>query len=146
MFHLAASAHTNNWSAERTDQEFEEWLAKNDDLLDERSRKTARDEFRDMANHRLKGSLPKIRALTEQIMDAEPPGTRLRFQHVFIEICRKALKIGVGPAVQEIEQSLQRKQAMIEYPSQFRSRDWVLPIGWADGANGSTLPRCDRAL
>ena len=66
MFHLAASAHTNNWSAERTDQEFEEWLAKNDDLLDERSRKTARDEFRDMANHRLKGSLPKIRALTNK--------------------------------------------------------------------------------
>ena len=32
---------------------------------------------------------------------------------------------------------------MIEYPSQFRSRDWVLPIGWADGANAL---RCRAAI
>jgi hypothetical protein len=109
MFHLAVSAHTNNWSADRCEQELEDLLAKNEDLLDERAKNTARSEFRVMADPKLSGSLPKIQALTDQVMDAEPPGTSRRFQHEFLNICRKVLKLGVGAAVREVDQSLKGK-------------------------------------
>ena len=114
MFHLAVSAHTNNWSNDRCEQEQEDLLAKNEDLLDERAKNTARSEFRVMADPKLSGLLPKIQALTEQVMDAEPPGTSRRFQHEFLNICRKVLKFGVGAVAQEVEQRLKGKQLYLK--------------------------------
>ena len=83
-------------------------LAKNLDLLDEKARNVARDEFWDMADGALRGALPRIRLLTEQLMSLEPPGTSKRFHHEFVKICRKARKQGLDVAIRTVEERLRK--------------------------------------
>jgi hypothetical protein len=108
MYSLAVASHTNNWRHERTAGELEVLLAKNTDLLDEKARNVARDEFWDMADSALRGALPRIRQLTEQLMKLEPPGTKKRFQHEFLKICRKARKQGLHVAIRNVEERLRK--------------------------------------
>jgi hypothetical protein len=101
MYHLAVTAHTNNWSSEQVRQQREELIVRNHDLVDEKARETARREFDDIVNPGLAGALPAIHALTEKIMFLQPAGGSKRFQHEFLKICRRAKKVGVAAALRD---------------------------------------------
>src|SRR5437764_810189 len=103
MYALAVASHTNNWPYEQTANELADLLARNADLVDEKARKVARDEFWDMAHVSLRGALPRIRQLTQELMAREAAGTKLRFQHEFFKICRQARKEGLPAALRTIE-------------------------------------------
>jgi hypothetical protein len=107
MYSLAVTSHTNNWSDQKTERELEELLAKNDDLVDEGAKSTARLEFAAMADPRLRGALATIRAWTQRLMDSKPPGASQRFQHEFLKMCRQARKMGVAETIREVEKRLQ---------------------------------------
>lgn len=100
------SSHNNNWPVEKANSEYEELIAKNDDLLDEKARNTARLEFQVMIDPCLKGALPTIRDRTQRLMDSKPPGVNQRFQHEFLKLCRQARKIGVAATIREVETRL----------------------------------------
>jgi hypothetical protein len=96
MYALAVTAHKNNWTANQISKELDELLARNEDLVDDRAKETARLEFHAMADPSLAGVLPAIRASTERYMAAKPAGTSQRFQHEFLKRCRQARKLGVA--------------------------------------------------
>jgi hypothetical protein len=98
MYSLASAAQTSNWGNERKTAEFEQWAAKNPDLVKGNSKDTARREFMYMTDPALNGCLPSILAATKQVMEAEPPGTKKRFQHEFLKICTHARKVGLAAA------------------------------------------------
>ena len=90
LYDLAMRCHSNGWTDRKADEEFQRWAAKNPDLVDQAAITTARSEYRKMAHPRLSGSLPQIRGLAQAIIDKQPPGTALRFNHEFFKICRLA--------------------------------------------------------
>jgi len=98
-YSLAQARQINNWSDKQARKELDELLAKNVDLVEERSRETFRREFWEMADPALKGALPSILAHTKRIMETEPSGTKKRFQHEFLKTCRLAKRMGISAAL-----------------------------------------------
>jgi hypothetical protein len=92
LYELAVTSQAENWRWPDTCAAIEEKLAHNQDLVDDKATETARDEARIMAHPRLRGQLAEVYDLTTQTMDAEPPGTNKRFNHVFVGICRRRIK------------------------------------------------------
>jgi len=99
MYALAVAAHTNGWKATQISKELEDLLARNEDLVDEKAKETARLEFRAMVDPCLSGALPAIRASTERYMASKLAGTSHRFQHEFLKKCRQARKLGIAAAL-----------------------------------------------
>lgn len=104
MYALAVTSHNNSWPDNQTKKELEELLARNEDLVDDQAKDTARLEFHAMADPRLAGALPAIRSSTERFMAGQPAGTSQRFQHEFLRRCRQARKLGVASALHDTEQ------------------------------------------
>jgi hypothetical protein len=90
MLSIAKAGDEGNWSDARYDQEFQTWSDKNDDLVSKNAKSTAYSEFRLLTDGSLRGKLVKIEAQAKKIIDDAPVGTPLRFQHVLLDLCRKA--------------------------------------------------------
>lgn len=105
FYGLALVSHQQGWPSRRKEEELEILIEKNYDLGDVKAIKTAKDEFRTMAQPRLKDWLPVLRDLAEKRMGLEPAGTTKRFNHEMVKFCRRAGKDGRGPAlaIKEIE-------------------------------------------
>ena len=104
LFALAQQCHRAGLTETQSDDQFQSWVSQNPDLVDDKAITTARSEYRKMAHPRLSGSLPHIRALAQAIMDKEPAGTSLRFNHEFFKICRFARdhRVSVSAALREL--------------------------------------------
>ncbi len=104
LYSLAQQCHSAGWTRAQSDQAFESWIIRNPDLQDDKAIQTARSEYQKMSHPRLSGFLPAIRELAQDIMDNEPPGTTLRFNHEFFKICRIARDhpISVSAAIQGV--------------------------------------------
>ena len=67
MYALAVTSHNNSWPDNQTKKELEELLARNEDLVDDQAKDTARLKFHAMAEPRLAGALPAIRSSTKDL-------------------------------------------------------------------------------
>jgi len=92
IYNIALTSHDRDWPWSETCQAIEVALQNNSDLLDDKAMQTARDEARTMSDRRLKGQLRGIYERAVTAMQAEPAGTKKRFNHVFVSMCRGALR------------------------------------------------------
>lgn len=88
LYGMAVECHRAGKAPSQAERAFHIWTVENADLSGQKSIQTAKAEFQAMADLRLAGRLPLIRSLTQQRMEKEPPGTRLRFNHEFVKLCR----------------------------------------------------------
>jgi hypothetical protein len=105
---LAVTSTQQGWNRKRVSDELEGLIARNSDLIDEKSIETFRSEFYRFADPRLNGFLPKIDGLAKRKIDAQEAGGKLRYNHELSKFCKRALDHPMGPevAIREIESEL----------------------------------------
>jgi len=101
---LAERSHAEGWTPERRQREFTRWQMGNPDLRDPTGIATARSEFNLLANPRLAGALPSLWGIVESKLAREPAGSRLRFHHELMTLCRQVLRHddSVATAIREL--------------------------------------------
>lgn len=99
FYNLALKRHQQGWSVAETEKQLQIITKNNFDLEESKAIATAKDEFRAMADLRLKNHLPMLRELAEKTMSLELAGTKKRFNHEMIKYCRRAAKHIRGPEI-----------------------------------------------